>query len=168
MNIALIGNSVLRQAIQRNLVSFPAQVPVCMKRRVGDTPAPVDKEERIIQLYFVRNWPVKNICDRYSMSKPLVQKILTEWRIRAVAGGYIQDIDPDSLDLLVSVCEARMQEVRLQEMPRAETAKEKMPVLTMFAGAGRADDDADITLPDSVWKVFASVKSDPATAGRGV
>ena len=129
-----------------------------MKRRVGDTPAPVDKEERIIQLYFVRNWQVRNICDRYRMSKPLVQKILTEWRIRAVAGGYVQDIDPESLDLLIRMCEARQQETRL---PEIGTAKNKL-VGRLVRETPRliAEDDSEITLPESVWELFASVKSD--------
>ena len=67
MNIALIGNSVLRQAIQRNLVSFPSQVPVFMKRRVGDTPAPVDKEEpaAVVELGGAAAWDLKDAASSF-------------------------------------------------------------------------------------------------------
>lgn len=107
MNIALIGNAILRAAIQQNLVSFPAQVPGFVRRQSADS------QERIVQLYFVRGWPIRSICDRYRMSKATIQKILSDWRIRAVAAGYIQDIHPEDLDFLSGDL----------EMPR-QTAKE--------------------------------------------
>jgi hypothetical protein len=95
MNISLIGNSALRIAIQRNLVSFPSQIPAFMKRP-GD-----DSQERIAHLYFARGWPVRDICTRYGLGKAMVQRLVSEWRIRAVAAGYIQDIHPEDLDLLI-------------------------------------------------------------------
>jgi hypothetical protein len=95
MNISLIGNSALRIAIQRNLVSFPVQIPAFMKRP-GD-----DSQQRIAHLYFSRGWPIRNICSRYGLSKPTVQRLLSEWRIRAVAAGFIQDIHPEDLHLLI-------------------------------------------------------------------
>jgi transposase-like protein len=96
MTIALFGNTLLRAAIQRNLVSFPGQVAAFTRRGVGDT------QERIVQLYFVRGWSVRRICERYRMSKVAVQNLLSEWRIRAVAAGHIQEIDPESLRLMVA------------------------------------------------------------------
>ena len=95
MNISLIGNSALRIAIQRNLVSFPAQIPSFVKRPGDDT------QQRIAYLYFGRGWPVRNICARYGLGKAMVQRLVSEWRIRAVAAGYIQDIHPEDLDLLI-------------------------------------------------------------------
>jgi hypothetical protein len=97
MNISLIGNSALRIAIQRNLVSFPSQIPAIMKRPGDDT------QHRIAHLYFSRGWPVRNICARYGLGKAMVQRLVSEWRIRAVSGGYIQDIHPEDLDELINI-----------------------------------------------------------------
>ena len=95
MNISLIGNSALRIAIQRNLVSFPSQIPAFMKRPGDDT------QQRIAHLYFSRGCPIRNICARYGLSKAMIQRLVSEWRIRAVAAGFIQDIHPDDLDVLM-------------------------------------------------------------------
>src|ERR1700688_2393423 len=97
MDISLIGNSALRVAIQRNLVSFPSQIPAIVKRPEDDT------QQRIAHLYFSRGWPIRNICARYGLSKPMVQRLVSEWRIRAVAAGFIQDIHPEDLDALIQV-----------------------------------------------------------------
>ena len=97
MNISLIGNSALRMAIQRNLVTFPSQIPAIVKRPEDDT------QQRIAHLYFVRGWPVRNICARYGLSKAMVQRLVSEWRIRAVSAGYIQDIHPEDLYALIGV-----------------------------------------------------------------
>jgi hypothetical protein len=94
MTLALLGNTLLRTAITRNLVTFPAQIQPFMKRSMGDL------TERIVQLYFVRGWSVRSICDRYGMSKAMVHKLLAEWRIRAVESGYIQEREPDCLSAL--------------------------------------------------------------------
>jgi len=95
MNISLIGNSALRIAIQRNLVSFPSQIPAFMKRPGDDT------QQRIAHLYFSRGWQIRNICARYGLSKAMVQRLVSEWRIRAIGAGYIQDIHPEDLDVLM-------------------------------------------------------------------
>ena len=95
MDISLIGNSALRIAIQRNLVSFPSQIPAIVKRPEDDS------QQRIAHLYFARGWPVRNICARYGLSKTMVQRLISEWRIRAVSAGYIQDIHPEDLDALI-------------------------------------------------------------------
>ena len=95
MNISLIGNSALRAAIQRNLVSFPSQIPAFMKRPGDDT------QQRIAHLYFSRGWQIRNICARYGLSKATVQRFVSEWRIRAIGAGYIQDIHPEDLNVLI-------------------------------------------------------------------
>jgi hypothetical protein len=92
--IALLGNTLLRIAIHRNLVSFPAQIPAFMKQPAGST------QQRVAQLYFVRGWSVRNICERYRLSKKLVQNLLSDWRIRAVAAGLIQEIESQDVDRL--------------------------------------------------------------------
>ena len=94
MTLALMGNTLLRTAITRNLVSFPAQIRPFMRRSCGDL------QERIVQLYFVRGWSVRNICDRYGLSKAMAHKLLAEWRIRAIESGYIQEIEPGILAAL--------------------------------------------------------------------
>jgi transposase-like protein len=102
MNLALIGNTFLRAAIQSNLVSFPSQIPAFTKGG--------DEERRIVQLYFVCGWRTKAICDRYGLSKSALRKMLSEWRIRAVAAGYIQDVHPDLLAALATVDDADRRE----------------------------------------------------------
>jgi hypothetical protein len=97
MNISLIGNSALRIAIQRNLVSFPAQIPAFMKRPGDDT------QQRIAHLYFCRGWPIRDICARYGLGKPMAQRLVSEWRIRAVAAGFIQDIHPEGIEVLINM-----------------------------------------------------------------
>ncbi len=94
MTLALLGNTLLRTAITRNLVTFPAQIQPFMKRMKGDL------QERIVQLYFVRGWSVRSICERYAMSKAMVHKLLAEWRVRAIESGYIQEIEPGCLSVL--------------------------------------------------------------------
>lgn len=100
MTLALLGNTLLRTAITRNLVTFPAQIQPLMKRSTGDL------QERIVQLYFVRGWTVRRICDRYGLSKAMTHKLLAEWRIRAVESGYIQEIVPGTLEGLIEEANA--------------------------------------------------------------
>jgi hypothetical protein len=151
MDIALIGNSVLRLAIQRNLVSFPSQIPGLTRRPGCDT------QERIAQLYFARGWPVRNICDRYGLCKAVVQKVLTEWKIRAVAGGYIQDIQPEELDAL-----AREQSTFDTTLPFSAGIS---PVEKM-AGNGRITDSS--ARGDSQGPVIIPRAGDGASAPQGV
>jgi DNA-binding transcriptional regulator LsrR (DeoR family) len=89
MNLSLIGNADLRVAIQRNLVSFPAQIPAFMKRPGTDI------QQRVAQLYFTRGWSIRDICTRYGIGRATAQRFISDWRIRAVASGFIQDIRPD-------------------------------------------------------------------------
>ena len=99
MDFKLMGSAVLRLAIRRNLVSFPSQVPMLMGRGRRDN------AERVALLYFVRGWPLRKICDRYGLNKAVALKLLAQWRIRAVAAGYIQDIDPETLEALARASE---------------------------------------------------------------
>jgi hypothetical protein len=92
--IALFGNAMMRLAVRRNLVSFPAQIPAFVKQPAGIT------QQRVVQLYFVRSWSVRDICDRYGIGKKLIQNLLSDWRVRAVAAGLIQEIDSEALNLL--------------------------------------------------------------------
>ena len=101
MTLALLGNTLLRTAITRNIVSFPAQIRPFMRRGSGDL------QERMVQLFFVRGWPVRNICDRYGISKAMAHKLLAEWRIRAIESGHIQEIEPGALDGLLKEANAR-------------------------------------------------------------
>lgn len=95
MTLALLGNTLLRTAITRNLVSFPAQVQPFFRRGAGDV------QERIVQLYFIRGWSIRRICVRYGLSKAMAHKLLKEWRIRAIESGYVQEITPGGLDELL-------------------------------------------------------------------
>ncbi|GEM_PF-6286276 len=99
MDLSFLSNPTLRLAVQRNLVSFPSQLPAF--------PKGADQQRRIIQLYFVRGWRIRAICDRHKMCKSTVQRLISEWKVRAVAAGYIQEIDSEGLEELVSEQEAR-------------------------------------------------------------
>jgi hypothetical protein len=87
LDLALAGNSILRSAIQQNLVSFPAEIPFFILRD--------DARRRIVQLYFLRGWSVRAIGNRYKLSRVRIHAVLRQWTFRAVAAGYIQDIRPD-------------------------------------------------------------------------
>jgi hypothetical protein len=144
MRLALLGNTLLRTAITHNIVSFPAQIPPLMRRGSGDL------QERIVQLFFVRGWPVRNICERYGISRAMVHKLLMEWRIRAVESGCIQEIEPGALDGL------------LQEAPAREPGA--VNVSAALAETSEA-------VPEGGAFVFAAAVSAPAaslSAGSGV
>ena len=94
MNIVLIGNNVLRSAIRANLVSFPAQISTLTKSGGVD--------ERIVQLYFVRGWELGSIGHRFGLCKSTVRKIITDWKVRAVSAGHIQEVYPEALATFVS------------------------------------------------------------------
>jgi hypothetical protein len=61
----------------------------------------------MVQLFFVRGWPVRTICERYGISKAMAHKLLAEWRIRAIESGHIQEIEPGALDGLLQEANAR-------------------------------------------------------------
>jgi hypothetical protein len=93
--LQLIGNDALRRAIQRNLASFPAQVPSFARHRQRDL------QIRIAQLYFVRGWPITRITARYGINKAVIVRLIQGWRIRAIGAGYIRDIRPDPMGPLM-------------------------------------------------------------------
>jgi hypothetical protein len=91
-DLARAGLDRLREAIRSNSVSFPACAPAFEKRGHPEL------QWRFAVLYFVRGWNCRAIAAKYRVLPPLVRRILTIWRDRAVAEGYIQYIPP-SLDL---------------------------------------------------------------------
>lgn len=93
--LAFYGNTLLRAAIRGNIVTFPAQIPVFMKPPKGCI------QQRAVQLYFVRGWSVRGICNRFNLAKRIVQNLVSDWRIRAISGGLIQQIEPEELYRLV-------------------------------------------------------------------
>jgi hypothetical protein len=94
--IALWGNAVLRAAVRRNLVSFPSQVPVFAK------PPGNHIQSKAVQLYFVRGWSLRQVCLRYGLRKKIVQNLLSEWRMRAISAGLIQEIQSEDLSQFLS------------------------------------------------------------------
>jgi hypothetical protein len=86
---ALFSNALLREAIRTNSVSFPSQTP-----SFGDAGSGL--HWRIAQLYFVSGWSVRRICMRHRLSKQMVRNILSQWRLRAVAAGFVQEIQPEA------------------------------------------------------------------------
>src|ERR1700730_13200268 len=74
----------LRDAIRKNRVSFPSQVPTFPKH---DRP---DLQRRLVQLYFSFGWSGSKIGARYGLSRLRVQQILNTWKRRAVEVGYVQ------------------------------------------------------------------------------
>ena len=87
---ASFSNALLREAIRNNSVSFPSQTPCFAGNTKGDL------HWRIAQLYFVGGWSVGRICLRHRLSKQMVRNILSRWRLRAVAAGFVQEIQPES------------------------------------------------------------------------
>ncbi|MGA2717272.1 MAG: hypothetical protein ABSG41_29705 [Bryobacteraceae bacterium] len=147
MTLPLLGNTLLRTAITRNLVTFPAQIQPFMKRTMGDL------QERIVQLYFVRGWSVRNICDRYGMSKAMVHKLLAEWRIRAVESGYIQEIEPDCLSVL-----------ELDDSPEINANDNNDPVRDTGERNDRRYDPDVIEHPSPIAEPAHLIYTDPLTA----
>jgi hypothetical protein len=86
---ASFSNALLREAIKNNSVSFPSQTPCFANNSVGGL------HWRIAQLYFVSGWSIGRICVRHHLSKQMVRNILSQWRLRAVAAGFVQEIQPE-------------------------------------------------------------------------
>jgi hypothetical protein len=84
------GNSALRRAIRRNIVTFPAQIPVLLKQ------PPAEVQWRVVLLYFVRGWTSPKIATRCNIPIHQVSEILKEWTVRALALGYVQIIDAEA------------------------------------------------------------------------
>lgn len=86
---ASFSNALLRDAIKSNSVSFPSQTPYFATHADGGL------HWRIAQLYFVSGWSLGRICQRHRLSKQMVRNILSQWRLRAVAAGFVQEIQPE-------------------------------------------------------------------------
>jgi len=92
MDLALLGNRALQVAIHRNFVCFPSQAPVFGKRPRRDL------QWRLAVLYFVRGWSTRQIATRYGLTRERCGQVISEWRMRAMNMGYIQDVTPNGLD----------------------------------------------------------------------
>jgi hypothetical protein len=92
MDLALLGNRALQVAVRRNLVCFPSQAPI-----FGKLPRR-DVQWRLAVLYFIRGWSTREIARRYGLTRERCGQIITDWRIRAVNMGYIQDVTPQDPD----------------------------------------------------------------------
>jgi hypothetical protein len=83
-----LTNQAIRTAIWSNQMSFPSQVPVFEKQSRPDI------QWRVVQLYFVRRWSFRHLAARYGVSPQRIMQIISNWRVRAMALGYIQEIPP--------------------------------------------------------------------------
>jgi len=79
----------LRDAIRRNQVSFPSQIPVFSRHTRPDL------QRKLVQLYFVSGWSAPQIRARYELGAQRFQQVLSTWKNRAIQLGYIQVIPPD-------------------------------------------------------------------------
>jgi hypothetical protein len=86
----------LREAIRKNQVSFPSQVPTFPKH---DRP---DLQRKLVQLYFVLGWSASKIGVRCALKRTRVQQILNTWKRRAVEMGYVQTVPPAETYMLSS------------------------------------------------------------------
>jgi len=84
------GSRLLRRAIRKNIVSFPAQVPAFAKQ------PPDGAQWRMVLLYFVRGWNLRDIAARFQVPPHRVCLILNNWSVRALALGYVEIVDPDA------------------------------------------------------------------------
>ena len=91
--LALLGNRTLQTLVRGNFVCFPSQAPVFGQRSRRDL------QWRLAVLYFVRGWSTRSVANRYGLTRERCGQIISDWRIRAVALGYIQDVTPEGTDL---------------------------------------------------------------------
>jgi hypothetical protein len=88
MDLTILRNHQLQEAVRLNLVSFPSQAPVYRRQPRADI------QWRLAVLYFVRGWSLADVANRYRMSRERAGQIIKAWRILCVEGGYIQEIPP--------------------------------------------------------------------------
>src|SRR5580704_3772703 len=93
VELSLLGNRTLQTLVRGNFVCFPAQAPVFGQKSRRDL------QWRLAVLYFVRGWSTRSIADRYGLTRERCGQIISDWRIRAVSLGYIQDVAPEGTDL---------------------------------------------------------------------
>lgn len=89
IDLAAFGNRELQDAVRRNVVCFPSQAPT-----FGTKPRR-DVQWRLAVLYFVRGWSTGLIARRYGLTRERCCQIISDWRMRAVNMGYIQDVTPE-------------------------------------------------------------------------
>jgi hypothetical protein len=87
-NLSEMPIDELREAIRKNQVTFPAQVPTFPKHDRSDV------QRQLVQLYFLLGWSGPKIGVRYGLRRLRVQQILNAWKRRAVELGYIQSVPP--------------------------------------------------------------------------
>ena len=90
MNTARRSLPQLRQAIQNNELSFPAQLPMFQRQSRADI------QWKAAELYFIRNWNTSAIAKRYGVKRARMDQIIRGWYQRAALLGYIQEIPSPS------------------------------------------------------------------------
>jgi len=86
MELEKLTSHSLRAAIWQHRVSFPSQIPIFEKQ------ARADIQWRLVLLYFIHRWPLRELGKRYHLTPQRITQIVDKWRIRAIALGYIQEI----------------------------------------------------------------------------
>jgi hypothetical protein len=147
VELALLGNRTLQTLIRGNFVCFPSQAPVFGQKSRRDL------QWRLAVLYFVRGWSTRLIADRYGLTRERCGQIISDWRIRAIALGYIQDVTPEGTDL------ARLAETHTAALPGTHQT-----VATMETLVGGADSPA--LLHTAVRNTRAAVRNARAVASK--
>jgi hypothetical protein len=102
------GSIALRRAIRRNIVSFPAQVPVFLRQ------GPTGMQWRAVLLYFVLGWSSPRIAARFHVPTHRVWQVLEDWSVRAFALGYLQILDQDAF---AACCAGIARQARRAKIP---------------------------------------------------
>jgi hypothetical protein len=88
LNLNQLRLDQLQEAIRANQVSFPSQIPTFVNHGAGK------RQCHVVLLYFVRGWSCEKIAKRYDCTRQHIWQLVSEWRRRAVALGYLQVIPP--------------------------------------------------------------------------
>jgi hypothetical protein len=88
LNLNQLRLDQLQDAIRANQVSFPSQIPAFVNHGAGT------RQCHVVLLYFVRGWSCEKIARRYDCTRQHIWQLVSEWRRRAVALGYLQVIPP--------------------------------------------------------------------------
>ena len=109
------GCGILRRAVRGNIVSFPSQIPIFLKR------PPVEMQWRMVSLFFVRGWSAAHIAERFQVPNHRVWSLLNAWSVRAMALGHVQVIDAEAFE---ACCRGEVESERESEIDDAiETAR---------------------------------------------
>ena len=79
---------IVRTAIRKHRLSFPAQVPVFLNLYRPEI------QWRIAVLYFVRGWSRFKIAERYGITTRRVGQLARQWTSMAMELGYVDQIPP--------------------------------------------------------------------------